>query len=170
MGFGRMDEILEAIQAEVTEDPPRIEVEAFFRLLKALEETLHEHTKVTLLVFITWLMAIKSKYFFSNSCYNDLMKLINDILLKTHKMPKDMYQSKKLMSALSMKYDKIDVCPDNCMFFLERECQREQVLRVWSINVCRSYDLGQREGDNRSRTKAASLHSYHTSFKVVIYL
>jgi hypothetical protein len=40
----RMDEMLEAIQAEVTEDPPTIEVEAFFMFLKASKEPLHEHT------------------------------------------------------------------------------------------------------------------------------
>jgi DNA polymerase/3'-5' exonuclease PolX len=60
----RMDEMLKAIQAEVTEDPPTAEVEAFFKLLKASEEPLHEHTEVTLVAFITRLMAIKSKYFF----------------------------------------------------------------------------------------------------------
>jgi hypothetical protein len=43
----RMDEMLEAIEAEVTEDPPTTEVEAFFKLLKASEEPLHEHTEVT---------------------------------------------------------------------------------------------------------------------------
>jgi hypothetical protein len=113
----RMDEMLEAIEAEVTEDPPTTEAEAFFKLLKASEELLYEHTEVTLLAFITWLMTIKSKYVFSNNCYNDLVKLISDILLKPHKVPKDMYQSKKVMSALCLKYEKIDVCPDNCMLF-----------------------------------------------------
>jgi hypothetical protein len=39
-----MDEMLEAIQAEDTEDPPTAEVEVFFKLLKASEELLHEHT------------------------------------------------------------------------------------------------------------------------------
>jgi hypothetical protein len=86
----RMDEMFEAIQAEVTEDPPTSEVEAFFKLLKASEDPLHEHTEVTLLVFITWLMAIKSMHFFSNNCYNELMKLISDILPKPHKVSKDM--------------------------------------------------------------------------------
>jgi hypothetical protein len=113
----RMDEMLEAIQAEVTEDPPKAEVEVFFKLLKASEDSLHEHTEVTLLAFIIRLIAIKSKYFFSNNCYNDLMKLINDILLKPHKVSKDMYQSKKMMSALSLKYEKIDVYPDKCILF-----------------------------------------------------
>jgi hypothetical protein len=49
----RMDEMLEAIQADVTEDPPIVEVEEFFKLLKASEDPLHEHTEVTLLDFIT---------------------------------------------------------------------------------------------------------------------
>jgi hypothetical protein len=65
-------------------------------------------------------MAIKFKYFFSNNYYNDLMKLISDILLKSHKLTKDMYQSKKLMSTLSMKYERIDVFPDNCMLFWKK--------------------------------------------------
>jgi hypothetical protein len=72
---------------------------------------------MTLLAFVTRLMAIKSKYFFSNNCHNNLMRLISDILLNSHKVPKDMYQSKKMMSALSLKYEKIDVCSDNCMLF-----------------------------------------------------
>jgi hypothetical protein len=91
VGVDRMDEILEAMQAKVTEDPPIAEVETFFKLLKASEESLHEDTEVTLLAFITRLMVIKSKYFFSNNCYNYLVKLISDILLKPHKVPKDMY-------------------------------------------------------------------------------
>jgi hypothetical protein len=40
----RMDEMLEAIQADVTKDPPTVEVEAFFKLFKASKEPLHEHT------------------------------------------------------------------------------------------------------------------------------
>jgi hypothetical protein len=103
----RIDEMLEAIQAEVTKDPPAVEVETFFKLLKDSEEPFLEHIEVTL---ITWMMAIKSKYFFSNNCDNDLVKLISDILLKPHKVYKD-------MSALGLKYEKIDICPDNCMLF-----------------------------------------------------
>jgi hypothetical protein len=124
----RMDEMLKAIQAEVTEDPPTAEVEAFFKLLKASEDPHHEHTEVTLLDFITQMMVIKSKYFFFNNCYNDLMKLISDILPKPHKVPKDMYQSKKMMSALSLKYEKIDVCPDNRMLFWKEHANDKKCL------------------------------------------
>jgi hypothetical protein len=99
-----MDEILEAIQPEF------LEVEEFFRLLKASEEPLHKHTKVTVLTFVTRLMVIKFKFFFSNNCYNELLKLIGDVLTNPNKLPKDMYHSKKLVKGLGMDYEKIDVC------------------------------------------------------------
>jgi hypothetical protein len=72
---------------------------------------------VTVLVFMTRLMAIKSKFALSNNCYKELLNLISDVLPENHKMPKDMDQSKKLLSGLSMEYEKIDVCDNNCMLF-----------------------------------------------------
>jgi hypothetical protein len=55
-GADRMDEMLESIRQEFdldTVDPPMLEVEEFFRLLKASEVPLHKHTKVTVLAFVT---------------------------------------------------------------------------------------------------------------------
>jgi ribosome assembly protein YihI (activator of Der GTPase) len=52
-GVDRMDEMLESMQVEVTDDPPTAEVETFFKLLKASEEPLYEQTEVILLAFIT---------------------------------------------------------------------------------------------------------------------
>jgi hypothetical protein len=124
----RMDEMFEPIHAEVTEDPSIAEVEAFFKLHKVSEEPLHEHIEVILLTFITQLVAIKSKYFFSNNCYNNLLKQINDILPKPHKVPKDIYQSMKMMSALSLKYEKINVCLYNCMLFWKEHANEKKCL------------------------------------------
>jgi hypothetical protein len=52
-GVDRMDEMLESMQVEVTDDPPTAEVETFFKLLKASVEPLYEQTEVILLAFIT---------------------------------------------------------------------------------------------------------------------
>jgi hypothetical protein len=82
-------------------------VQIFFDMLRASEEPLHEHMTVSVLTFVTRLMTIKSKSVFS----------ISDVLTSNHKMLKDMYQSKKILSALDMEYEKIDVCKDNCMLF-----------------------------------------------------
>jgi hypothetical protein len=50
--YDRMDEMLRDLGEDMelpseTEDPPTSEVKKFFELLKASEEPLHEHTKVT---------------------------------------------------------------------------------------------------------------------------
>jgi hypothetical protein len=82
-GVDRMDEMLEAIRLAVelnSEDPPTKEFEDFFKLLQAVEDPLHEHTNVSILAFVTRLVAIKLKYFFSNNCYNDIVELIRDVL------------------------------------------------------------------------------------------
>lgn len=83
-------------------DELTLEVKEILRLLKALEESLHEDMTMTLLGFLPHLMAIK--LFFSNNCYNELIKLFEDVLLMSHKYPKDMFQSKKLLKGLSTNY------------------------------------------------------------------
>jgi hypothetical protein len=45
-------------------------------------------------------MVMKSKYNFSNNCYNDIVKLIIDLLPPNHKLPENLYQSKKISSVL----------------------------------------------------------------------
>jgi hypothetical protein len=55
-------------------------------------------------------MAMKSKYNFSNQCYNDIVKLIIDLIPMMHNMRKELYWCKKIVSGLGMNYEKIDVC------------------------------------------------------------
>jgi hypothetical protein len=69
---------------------------------------------------MTRLMSIKSKYNFSHRCYDDIIDLISDILQANHKLPRGMYQSKKMLVELGMKYEKIDYCSNNCMLFWKR--------------------------------------------------
>ena len=54
-------------------------------------------------------MAIKSKYFVLNNCYNEILKLFGDVWPKPHKFPKDMYYSKIIVKSLDMDYE-ILVC------------------------------------------------------------
>jgi hypothetical protein len=62
-------------------------------------------------------MRMKLKYNFSNRCYNDIVKLIIDLIPAKHNMPKDLYQSKKIVASLRMNYKKIIMCKSNCMLF-----------------------------------------------------
>jgi hypothetical protein len=131
-GDDRMDEMLYAIWPELRtnrEDPPTLEVQKFFDMLRASEEPFHEHTIVSVLAFMTRLMGIKSKLEFSNKCYKELLSLISDVLPSNHKMPKDMYMSKKMLSALGMEYKKIDACEDNCMLFYKEHKDEMKCLK-----------------------------------------
>jgi hypothetical protein len=108
---------------------PTSEVQKFFDRLRAPEEPLHEHTTVSILAFVTHLMAIKSKFTFSNKYYKEFLSLISNVLPSNHKMLKDMYQSKKLLSALGMEYKKIDACKDNCMLFYKEHKDEMKCLK-----------------------------------------
>jgi hypothetical protein len=96
---------------------PPLEVHNFYRFLAASDEKVHDGIELTVLQVVTRLMGMKSKYNFLNQCYNDIVKLIIDLIPVKHNMPKDLYQSKKIISGLGMNYEKIDVCKRNYMLF-----------------------------------------------------
>jgi hypothetical protein len=87
---------------------------------------------------VTHIMTMKLKYNFSNQCYNDIVKLIIDIIPTKHNILKDLYRSKKIVAGLSMNYEKIDVCKKNCMLFWKEHkdniecmnCGRSKYVKV----------------------------------------
>jgi hypothetical protein len=127
-----MHEMLDSLRPELnlnSEYPATLEVSRFFKLLKDSEEPLHEHTYVSIFAFVTRLIAIKSKYFFSNNCYNEILMLLGDVLPKLNKLPKDMYHSKTIIKGLDMDYEKIDVCKNNCMLFMKEHAEEKKCLK-----------------------------------------
>jgi hypothetical protein len=104
-------------------------------MLRASEESLHEYLIVSILAIVTRLTAIKSKFTFSIKCYKELLSLISDVLPNNHKMPKDIYQSKKLLSALGMECEKIDACKDNCMLFYNEHKDEIKCLKCGKLRL-----------------------------------
>jgi hypothetical protein len=82
---------------------------------------------------MTRITSIKSKFTFSNKHYKELLSLISDVLPSNHKMPKGIYQSKKLLSALGMEYEKIDVCKDNCKIFYREHKDEMKCLKCGKL-------------------------------------
>jgi hypothetical protein len=99
-----------------SEDPPP-EVHNFYRLLTTSEEKVHNDTNMTVLQGVTHLMGFKSKYSFSNKCYNDTVKFIIDLIPGKHNIPKDLYQSKKIVFCHRMDCKKIDACEKIACYF-----------------------------------------------------
>jgi hypothetical protein len=111
------------------EDPPTHDIQKFFELLKVVEESLHKHTKVTILIFVTRLMAIKSKFAFPNNCYKELLNLISDVFRKITRCQRTCTHqiSCSRVSVWTMK--KIDVCDNNFML-LWKETASEKKCTV----------------------------------------
>jgi hypothetical protein len=117
----RMDDMIADIDMEYDfgsrDQQPPPEVQNFNRPLAASEEKIHDGTDMTVLQAVMRLMGIKSKYNFPNQCYNDIVKFIIDLIPTKHNMPKDLYQSKKIVVSLRIDYEKIDACEKNCILF-----------------------------------------------------
>ena len=128
----RLDEMLTDLRNEYCEveslEPPE-EVKKFYELLEAAEHKVHDGTHVTVLEAVTRLMSMKSKYNISNNCFNDMMKLINDLIPQSHQLPKDLYHCKKIVAGLGMDYKKIDACENNCMLFWDKTEKETHCLR-----------------------------------------
>jgi hypothetical protein len=137
-----MDEMLADIGREYEvgsgEQGQQLEAQNFYRLLATADENVHDGTDVTVLQVMTCLMAMKSKYNFSNQFYNDIIKLIIDLIPTKHNMLKDLYQSKNIVSGLGMNYEKINLCEKNCMLFWKEHkddtecmhCGRSRCVKV----------------------------------------
>jgi hypothetical protein len=89
----RMDDMVVDIRRGYDLEPkdPLLKVQNFYRLLAASEEKVYDGTDVTVLQAVTHLMGFKSKYRLSNQCYNDIVKLIIDLISAKHNMSKDLY-------------------------------------------------------------------------------
>jgi hypothetical protein len=127
-------------------------VQNFYRLIAAADEKVHDGTDVTVLQVVTRLMTMKSKYNFSNQCYNDMVKLIIDLILTKHNMLKDLYQSKKIVVGLGMEYEKIDVCKKNYMLFWKKHRDATEC-----IHCCRSRYVNMRNEDGDSITTKVAI-------------
>ena len=49
--------------------------------------------------------------------FNALLGLLKDVLPDGEKLPPSYYQTKKIVEGLGLKYEKIHVCPNDCMLF-----------------------------------------------------
>ncbi|WVZ58656.1 hypothetical protein U9M48_008899, partial [Paspalum notatum var. saurae] len=128
---------------EKDNQPP--EVQEFYRLLEAGDEKLQDHTEKTVLHMVSKLMAIKSDHNISNSCFNDITKLISKVIPSDHKLPKNLYFAKKMMSSLGIKYEKIDVCPGNCMLFWRED---DKLSTCMHFGKSRYIQLANEVGEN----------------------
>ena len=108
------------------EDEPPADAKAFYTMLSSSREPLHNFTSVAQITAVARLMAIKSQHNLSIECIDKLLSLFDDVLPENHKMPKNLYECKSLLSGLKMPYIKIDACINNCMIYYKEDENKEK--------------------------------------------
>ncbi|KAJ0046364.1 hypothetical protein Pint_04209 [Pistacia integerrima] len=86
-------------------------------LLDYCEKPLHNRCKYSTLSGFMKFQYLKEKYGWSDTSFSDLLCTLHDVLPDENSMPKSMYDTKKVMAALGLQYEKIHACQNDCIIF-----------------------------------------------------
>ncbi|KAL6180355.1 hypothetical protein ACLB2K_047019 [Fragaria x ananassa] len=75
------------------------------------------YTKSTKMNGLVQTFNLKAKHGLSDSCYTDILILFHTLLPDGNEVPGSVNLAKKTLSALGMKYEKIDACPNDCIMY-----------------------------------------------------
>lgn len=107
------------------EEEPTATASHFYKMLDSATEPLYPNCeRFTTLAFVNKLLQFRHKHGVSNKGFDDLLELIGSALPEDHKLPIRYYDVKKMISGLSMGYEKIDACVNDCMLFYKEDSNK----------------------------------------------
>ena len=77
-------------------------------------------------------MGLKSELNLSGPGFNKMLAVIGTLLLEGHILPKSMYESQKLLSALKIPYEQIHACLKGCILFRKEHADANYCLKCES--------------------------------------
>ena len=91
------------------------------------------------------LYSVKGRYGWSDKSFSDLLNVLsNHILPPNNELPTSMYEAKKTMVALGLSYEKIHVCPNDCILYRKEYA---------SLSSCPSCGMSRWKGSNNISKK-----------------
>ncbi|XP_060960875.1 uncharacterized protein LOC115723900 [Cannabis sativa] len=100
------------------EDEPNTKAKEFYDLIKDVETELYLGcTSFTKLSFVIELFHIKCMCGWSDNSFGKVLELFKRALPKGETLPDSFYETKKLINALGLNYEKIDACKNDCMLY-----------------------------------------------------
>ena len=129
-------------QAEFAEGHTTEEMEAsaksFEDMFASAQKPLHNGTTVSQLDVVGSVMGFKSQFNLSRDAYDGMIALFGSMLPESHILPKNMYESQKLLGALKMPYEQIHCCENGCVLFRGEhkaakycpKCKRSRYIEV----------------------------------------
>ncbi|TVU11069.1 hypothetical protein EJB05_44631, partial [Eragrostis curvula] len=91
-------------------EPPEPTAKAYYDMLDSAQRPLHGHANVSQLDAIA-------------RNFDVMLTVIASMLPEGHILPKNMYESQKLLRALKMPYEKIHACPKGCVLFRKEHAE-----------------------------------------------
>nr|AAV32185.1 putative polyprotein [Oryza sativa Japonica Group] len=118
------------------------------------------HKKLdTTLEFLQW----KAKNGVSDKAFDDLLKLVKNILPEGNKLPETTYEAKKIVCPLGLEVQKIHACPNDCILYRGEEYENLEACPVCKAlrYKIRRDDPGQVDGQlTKKRIPAKSNKGY----------
>ena len=99
------------------EEEPEATAKAYYNMLAAARQPLHEHTKFSQLDAIARLMTVKFQFTLSHDAFDVMLTVLGSLFPEGHILPKSMYEAQKILHALKMPYEKIHTCPKGSILF-----------------------------------------------------
>ncbi|XP_062075803.1 uncharacterized protein LOC133779922 [Humulus lupulus] len=125
-------------------DEPNARAKEFYDLMKEAEKELYPGcTSFTKLSFVIQLFHIKCISGWSDQSFGKVLDLFKRALPKGEALPNSFYETKKLINALGLDYEKIDACPKDCILY------RKEHANDTECEVC-----------STPRTEAKVLHHF----------
>jgi len=74
-------------------------------------------TGFTRLLAVLALVNLKARFGWSDKSFTELLLLLRKLLPKDNTLPKSQYEAKKILCPVGMEYQKIHVCPNDCILY-----------------------------------------------------
>ena len=90
----------------------------FYQMLREAEQSLYKGCKkFTKLSFLVHLYHLKCLNGWTDKSFSMLLELLRDALPEENTLPKSFYDTKNIISGLGLSYEKIHVCPNECILY-----------------------------------------------------
>ena len=120
-------------------EPPVEDSLRFYKLLDDSKRPLYEGARITKSSALLKLLHIKNVCQWTHASFDMLLRLLKDEILPADaNLPNSYYESKKFITDIGLKYEKIDACNNNCMLFWKDDTSLESCrvcgLSRWKVD------------------------------------
>ncbi|XP_010549589.1 PREDICTED: uncharacterized protein LOC104820722 isoform X2 [Tarenaya hassleriana] len=110
-------------QVQQQEEEPNNDAKGFFDMLTMANHPIYEGCKQgqSRLSLASRLMSMKTDFNVTENCMDSFCKKLHEYLPENNQAPQSYYDTKAILKDLGIPHEKIDVCRNSCMLFLDTD-------------------------------------------------